>query len=41
MSLNSIKKILFIGNYFSKTRGSKGVVETIVNKIDKHEENNL
>jgi len=34
MSLNSIKKILFIGNYLSKTRGSKGVVETIVNQID-------
>lgn len=34
MSLNSIKKILFIGNYLSKTRGSKGVAETIVNKID-------
>ena len=34
MSLNSTKKILFIGNYLSKTRGSKGVVETIVNQID-------
>jgi glycosyltransferase involved in cell wall biosynthesis len=34
MSLNSIKNILFIGNYLSRTRGSKGVVETIVNQID-------
>lgn len=34
MNLNYTKKILFIGNYLSKIRGSKGVVETIVNQID-------
>ena len=34
VSIKSTKKILFIGNYLSKTRGSKGVVETIVSQID-------
>ena len=34
MSTKNTKKILFIGNYLSKIRGSKGVVETIVNQID-------
>ena len=34
MSKNYKKKILFIGNYLSKTRGSKGVIETIIKHID-------
>ena len=33
MSKNYTKKILFIGNYLSKTRGSKGVIETIIKHI--------
>lgn len=36
MSINSTKKILFIGNYLSEKRGSKGVVEAIVSQIDNH-----
>ena len=34
MNTKISKKILFIGNYLSKNRGSKGVVETITNQID-------
>ncbi|MGK0307086.1 MAG: glycosyltransferase involved in cell wall biosynthesis [Urechidicola sp.] len=34
MSKKYTKKILFIGNYLSKTRGSKGVIETIIKHIN-------
>ena len=31
------KKILFIGNYLSKSRGSKGVVETITDRLNRND----